>query len=355
MNKKINVAIVGAGEVANTIHLPSWNNIPEADVKVVCDINRELALKTAEKWSIEKFTTEFDELLDSDNKMLIDICTPPMTHKDLAIQAMESGHDVILEKPMVMNREDADAILRTYKKLEDEVNLCIIHNFLFEWPILKLRSIIEKNNVDVLGVDIRMLHTPNDEMIADRNHWVHELPGGRFGENIIHPIYVLTNLIGELTIRDVYTAKRGEYDWVSFDEFFSTFDSGDKFGSIHVSFNSPRWTFPMSIKVYGKNLILNFDGSNQTFTVQGRCVDGYLPRQPLPKFRIFGDALSNSSQILSSTFRNFTDFITGKRKRAHQVLFKSFTEYLLNDGEMPYSVEEAYSSTKTFLEIINTL
>lgn len=355
MTKKIDVAIVGAGEVANTIHLPSWKNIPEADVKVLCDINMELASNTAEKWGIGKFTTEFDEILDSDDKMMIDICTPPMTHKDLVIQAMEAGHDVILEKPMVMNGDDADAILRTYKKFEDEVNLCIIHNFLFEWPIMKLRSIIEKNNVDVLGVDIRMLHTSNDEMIADRNHWVHDLPGGRFGENLIHPVYVLTNLIGELSIRDVYTSKRGVYEWVDFDELFSTFNSGDKFGSIHVSFNSPRWTFPMSIRVYGKNLIVNFDGSNQTFTVQGRCVDGYLPHQPLPKFRILRDAISNSSQILSSTFRNFTDFITGKRKRAHELLFRSFIEYLLNDVDMPYTVEEAYSSTRTFLEIINTL
>lgn len=76
MTKKIDVAIVGAGEVANTIHLPSWKNIPEADVKVLCDINMELASNTAEKWGIGKFTTEFDEILDSDDKMMIDICTP---------------------------------------------------------------------------------------------------------------------------------------------------------------------------------------------------------------------------------------------------------------------------------------
>ena len=107
-----------------------------------------------------------------------------------------------------MNKDDADAILRKYKKLEDEVNLCIIHNFLFEWPVIRLRSILEENNVDILGVDIRMLHTSNDEMISDRGHWVHDLPGGRFGECLIHPICVLTNLIGDLNIRDVYASKR---------------------------------------------------------------------------------------------------------------------------------------------------
>ncbi|MEM4589270.1 MAG: hypothetical protein QXL73_04655, partial [Thermoplasmata archaeon] len=236
-----------------------------------------------------------------------------------------------------------------------EVNLCIIHNFLFEWPIIKLKSLLEENNVKVLGVDIRMLHTSNDEMLSQKGHWVHNLPGGRFGECIIHPVYVLTNLIGELNIRDVYSVKRGDYDWVKYDEFFSSFDSGDRFGSIHVSFNSPRWTFPMSIRVYGKNAIINFDGSNQTFTVQGKCVDGYLPRQPIPKFRVFKDSVSNASQILTSTFRNFTDFITRKRRRAHELLFRSFIDHILNGTEMSYSVREAYASTKTFLKILDYL
>lgn len=352
---KVEVAIVGTGEVANTIHLPSWKNIKEAEVKGICDINRELAQKTANKWNISHFTTDFEEMIQSEDKMLVDICTPPSTHKDLAIKAMREGHDVLLEKPMAMSPEDADAIMRTYKRLEDEVNFCIIHNFLFELPILKLRSLLEKNGVEILGVDIRMLHTPNDEMISDRNHWVHDLPGGRFGECMIHPVYVLSNLIGELKIRDVYAVKRGNYDWVKYDELFSSFDSGDKFGSIHVSFNSPRWTFPMSLKVYGEESIIGFDGSNQTFMVQGKCVDGYLPRQPLPKFRIFRDSVSMASHIIGSTLGNFIDFVGGRRKMAHELLFRSFIDQILYTKAMPYTVEEAYRSTKVFHEIVNGL
>lgn len=353
--EKIEVAIVGTGDVANTIHLPSWKNIREAKVKGICDINRDLAQKTAERWGVPHFTTDFDELIQSEDKMLIDICTPPSTHRDLAIKAMKEGHDVILEKPMVMNQEDADAIIRTYKKFEDELNLCIIHNFLFEWPIIKLRSLLEKNDVEILGVDIRMLHTPNDEMISDQNHWVHDLPGGRFGETLIHPVYVLTNLIGELNIRDFYTAKRGDYDWVKHDELFSSFDSGDKFGNIHVSFNSPRWTFPMSLRVYGKESIISFDGSNHTFMVQRECVDGYIPAQQIPRFRVFRDSVSMASQIIGSTFRNFIDVMGGRRRRAHELLFRSFFDQILHDKPMPYSVDEACGSTKTFLQIVNAI
>lgn len=351
--KKIRVAVVGAGQVANTIHLPSWKSIKEAEVTAICDINKEFAEKTAEEWKVPNVYQEFEELI-KEEKMLIDICTPPVTHKDLAMRAMEEGHDVIVEKPLVMNPKDADTILKTYKKFEDDVNFCIIHNFLFEHPIIKLRSLLEKYNVEILGVDIRMLHTPNDEMIFQPDHWVHDLPAGRFGECLIHPVYVLTNLIGNLNIRDVYTSKRGVHD-VKFDELFTTFDSGDKFGSIHISFNSPRWTFPMSIKIYGKDSIIEFDGSNHTFNVQGKCVDGYLPRQSIPKSRIVKDSISMAAQIVGSTFKNSIEVLTRRRKMAHELLFKSFINQILNGEKMPYTVEEAYTSTRTFLEILYQL
>jgi len=57
---KIKVAIVGAGNVANSMHLPAWKKIPEAEVVAVCDVNRENAERTAEKWKIPKIYTDFD-------------------------------------------------------------------------------------------------------------------------------------------------------------------------------------------------------------------------------------------------------------------------------------------------------
>jgi len=109
---------------------------------------------------------------------------------------------------MAMSLEESERILKGYQRRKDEVRLCIIHNHLFSPSMLKIKSALEKNKVDVLGVDIRMLHTPPDEMISDRNHWVHSLLG-RFGECLIHPVYLLHNLIGKLNIR-AFMRGRGE-------------------------------------------------------------------------------------------------------------------------------------------------
>ena len=111
----------------------------------------------------------------------------------------------------------------------------------------------------------------------------------------------------------------------------------------------------MSIKIYGKDSIIEFDGSNHTFNVQGKCVDGYLPTQSIPKSRIFKDSISMAAQILGSTFKNSIDVLTRRRKMAHELLFRSFINQILNGERMPYTVEEAYTSTRTFLEIIYQL
>ena len=49
MRGKITVAIVGAGNVASNMHLPSWAKISEAKVVAVCDVNKENAERTAKR------------------------------------------------------------------------------------------------------------------------------------------------------------------------------------------------------------------------------------------------------------------------------------------------------------------
>ena len=350
MKSKITVAIVGAGNVANSMHLPSWTKIPEAKVVAVCDVNEENAERTAKKWKIPKIYTDFDELLEKERGALavMDICTPPSTHASLSIKAMEASFHVLLEKPMAMSLEESERILREYQKRKDEVRLCIIHNYLFSPSMLKIKSVLEKNKVDVLGVDIRMLHTPQDEMISDRNHWVHSLPGGRFGECLIHPIYLLHNLIGKLNVRDVHAWKRGSYEWVKYDELLVTFDSGERFGSIYVSFNSPRETSFPTMRVYGRDLILSFDGTNSTLTIQKNMDTRSSIRRAV-------DSLNVSMQLLKSMAKNALEVATGKWRLGHENLFRLFVNSILKGDGVPYSPEEAFEANKTFLEVLGRL
>ncbi len=351
------VIIIGTGDVANAMHIPIWKKIKNANLVGVYDINKEKAEKVAEKWKIERTYTDFTELLEEEPDAIIDICTPPSTHANLSIEAMRTGHNVVLEKPMATNVEECEKIMKAYQQNRKKIKLCIIHNFLFGTPLLNIKSIIAKKKVDVLSIDLRMLHTPNDYMISDRNHWVHSLSGHRFGENLIHPIYILRNLMGKLNVRDVYVSKRGSHEWVPYDELFATFNSEGKHGTIHISFNSPRWTAPLSVRVYGKKLIINHDGSNFALTTQGPLMQGFIPNQNTlqTKLKLVTDNIQSVMQIMNSTAKTAIRVMSGKMISGHEYLLSSFIRSILENTEMPYAPEEAYDATITTLQVLQRL
>jgi len=101
----LNVAVIGLG-IGRT-HLEAFRKLPDLfDVKAVCDQNEARLAQSDVAWK----TTRLQELLDSDQIDLIDLCTPPNTHLLLVRQALAAGKQVICEKPLVGSLAEADAV-----------------------------------------------------------------------------------------------------------------------------------------------------------------------------------------------------------------------------------------------------
>lgn len=62
------------------------------------------------------FTTNYKELLTRSDIDAIVLLTEDYKHKEMAIEIMEAGKDLYLEKPMAITIEDCDAILQTMKQ-----------------------------------------------------------------------------------------------------------------------------------------------------------------------------------------------------------------------------------------------
>jgi predicted dehydrogenase len=355
MMKPVSVAIVGAGNVARTTHMPIWQKMKHVKVVAVCDLNKNLAEKLAKDYNVPRTYGSFEELLENEELPLVmDICTPPSTHAHLGIEAMKNGCHVLLEKPMAMSVEDCERIFKEYQRRKDEVKFCVIHSFLFDPPIIEVRKLARED--EILGMEIHMLHTPEDEMLSNPSHWTHSLPAGRFGENLIHPIYTMRNLFGSLELRDVYVSKRGAYDWVKFDELWATFASNDgKYGLIHVSFNSPRWTADFSLNIYGMKSIIKYDGSNFTLVRQGPLMKGFIYHGKIPKLKVALDCLNFGLQSIKAPFNIFSKILAKRWKCGHEVLFSIFIDSIINNAEVPYTPEEAFEATRVFLETLDTI
>ncbi len=109
MTQKIGVAVVGLG--IGKSHLQAFAKIADRfDVKAVCDLDAAKASAVAAQFGVARHDMAFAALLDQPDIDVIDICTPPNTHRGFIEQALAAGKHVICEKPLVGSLAQADAI-----------------------------------------------------------------------------------------------------------------------------------------------------------------------------------------------------------------------------------------------------
>jgi len=122
--KKVKVAIIGCGGIANGKHMKNLAKIKEVEMVAFCDIILEKAEKAAEDYGTEgaKVYECYKELLKNHPEVsVVHVCTPNRSHSFISVDAMEAGKHVMCEKPMAINYAEAkamlDASIKTGKKL----------------------------------------------------------------------------------------------------------------------------------------------------------------------------------------------------------------------------------------------
>ena len=119
MADKLQVAIVGCGAVADKRHIPGFARLKkDVVIQAVCDKNEELAKKIALKYNIPNVFTSQAEMLAAEKLDIIDICTPPQIHAPIAVEALEHGCHVLLEKPMALEARQAWELVGIAKSRE---------------------------------------------------------------------------------------------------------------------------------------------------------------------------------------------------------------------------------------------
>ena len=330
----INVAVIGCGYVAIT-HLSAWRRIPYARVVAVCDTNKKAVEKAARVWKIPKAFTSVSEMSDSKEITLWDICTPIQTHKEIATQAMRDGFNALIEKPLTITAKEAKEIVDCQKATGERAG--VIHNWLFEPPVLKTRSMIKRGEIgEIIGAHIDILEPKDEPMTANKDHWSHQLPGGRFSEMLVHPIYLLRSFLGEIKVENVNVSKVGEYPWMKYDELFATFTAGKKLAGTYASFNAPRYS--IFVDLFGRKGIIRLDIINATVNV--------LPSVRPKRLTKAMDSLRQAIQISNSTFQNALKILSRQWLDGHAMCIRLFAESIVDDKKPPVTLKEAYEVVK---------
>jgi UDP-N-acetylglucosamine 3-dehydrogenase len=139
--KRVKVGVIGAGSWGKN-HLRVFSELETAELVAVCDREEARAKNLSERYGITYYL-HFRDLLKREEVEAVTICTPTTTHFKIALEAVELGKHVFVEKPMVSTSEEARRLLA--KAEEKGVNLMVGFIERFNPGVQKVKSLIKSN------------------------------------------------------------------------------------------------------------------------------------------------------------------------------------------------------------------
>lgn len=105
VDRKLRVAVIGAGRWSGTAHLPGFFRSPLCELAVICDLDRGLAEEKASRFSIPEVETDAERVLARDDIDVVDVVTRA-DHQDLVFASLEAGKHCLVEKPVCHDFRD---------------------------------------------------------------------------------------------------------------------------------------------------------------------------------------------------------------------------------------------------------
>ena len=112
MSKKVRIGIIGAGYIAEGVHLPSLAEIENCEVVAICDLYEEKAKSLAEQYGIPKTYISYHEMLKNEKMDAVYCLVNPDCTFRVAADCMRAGFHVMLEKPAGLDSYQAHSLER---------------------------------------------------------------------------------------------------------------------------------------------------------------------------------------------------------------------------------------------------
>ena len=334
--------MVGAGGITQESHLPVLKSLRDVEVTAICDQQVALAKSASSRFRIRSVYESLEQMLCGEKLDIVDICAPPRTHAQLAIQAMEHGCHVLTEKPLAISTSEADKMIASARK--HNVKLGVVHQNLFNPVVIQARKLIDSGELgDILEVEASTYERKDSGIVTNPDHWCHKLPGGIFFEILPHPVYLVQSFLGGVEVSCVSPMKLGTHSWMKNDEVRVTLKGKKAVGGIVGSCNSAL--HGDSLQILGTKLAIQADLWGRTMMVQE-------PRSLSP----LGVGLGNlrmSAQLLSvisSTISTTVKAVQGKAS-THYNIISSFVESVRNDTEPVITAEQGKATVATLEDI----
>lgn len=111
--KAIRAGVIGLG--VGEAHLRSYRSIPACEVVSICDIDPLRLAEIGDRYSVAARSTDFRAVTEHPDIDVVSICSYDDAHAEQLISALDHGKHVMVEKPFVLHRHEAERVLRSFE------------------------------------------------------------------------------------------------------------------------------------------------------------------------------------------------------------------------------------------------
>lgn len=191
-------AIIGCGRISpNHIAAALKNNL---NIVALCDIEESKMSAAIQNFdlplNIKKYT-DYKELLEKEKPELIAICTESGKHGQIALDCIDAGSNLIIEKPIALSLEEADKIIEKANEKNIKVSAC--HQNRFNKSVQKIREAVEGDRFGKLMHGTAHIRWNRGEDYYTQAPWrgTWEQDGGALMNQCIHNIDLLRWMMGD--------------------------------------------------------------------------------------------------------------------------------------------------------------
>lgn len=199
--KKVRYALIGCGRISPNHIAAVTNHADKAELIAICDVAKENAEELLKKFNLQDkgilVYTEYQKMLEDLHPDLVAIATESGKHASIAIDCIESGCNLIVEKPIALSLADADAMIAAAEK--KGVFICACHQNRFNKSIQQIRKAVEQGRFGRLFHGTAHIRWNRGEDYYKQAPWrgTWEQDGGALMNQCIHNIDLLRWMMGD--------------------------------------------------------------------------------------------------------------------------------------------------------------
>ena len=329
----LRVGLVGAGYISE-FHARAIQRVPNARIVGIADVVNSRAAGLASRFRIPKVFPTMEAMMN-EGVDVIHILTPPDTHAQLAIGALENGCHVLVEKPLAINAGEVDRISAAAAAAQKSV--CVNHSMLYDRFVSKALNLVRSG---AIGIPLTFDYFRSSEYPAYRGGPlpIHYQDGGYpFLDQGVHALYLAESFLGAIEDVKAFHGTHGGDSNLLFDEWRVAAQCQRGTANIQISWNVrplQNW-----FVVQGTKGVLRANLFAMWVT--------HTPQLPLPKAPARAlQALSEGLSICAQVPANVVRFATKKIVQYDGLhsLVAAFYRALRTGAPMPVSVEQARST-----------